>query len=86
MNRVLAECATTLDELRRDPAAVLASASASAGEEAVAILDHDKPAAYLIAADAYERLLERLDDAELAEVVQRLSQVDQAVNVTLDEI
>ncbi len=83
MNRVLAECATTLDELRRDPAAVLASA----GEEAVAILDHDKPAAYLIAADAYERLLERLDDAELAEVVrQRLSGVDQAVNVTLDEI
>jgi antitoxin StbD len=83
MNRVFAECATTLDELRRDPAAVLATA----GDEAVAILDQDKPAAYLISADAFEKLLERLDDAELAAVVkQRQLDLDQAVDVTLDEL
>ena len=83
LNRVFAECATTLDELRRDPDAV----PATAGDEAVAILDQDKPAAYLISADAFEKLLERLDDAELAEVVrQRLPDLDQAVDVTLDEL
>ncbi|MCG6941531.1 MAG: antitoxin [Thiohalocapsa sp.] len=81
MNRAFAECATTLEELRRDPAAVLATA----GDEALASLDQDRPAAYLISADAFERLLERLDDAELTEVVQqRQPDLDQAVDVTLD--
>jgi antitoxin StbD len=83
MNRVLAACATTLEELRRDPAAVLATAS----DETVAILHQDRPAAHLISADAFEKLLERLDDAELAEVVrQRQSDLDQAVDLTLDEL
>ena len=82
MNRVLAECATTLEELGRDPAGVLATV----GEEAVAIFDDDKPAAYLISAQAFEDLLERLDDAELASVVrQRQPELDRAVDVRLEE-
>ena len=83
MNRLLADCAATLDELRRDPAALLATA----GEEAVATLDGDKPAAYLISARAFEELLERLDDAELAETVRQWHwEIDQAVYMTLDAL
>jgi antitoxin StbD len=83
MNRLLAANATTLEELRRDPAAVLAAAA----EESVAILDHDKPAAHLVPAEVYEALLDRLDDAELAGTVRkRQAELDQAVDVTLDDL
>ncbi|MBK1631217.1 prevent-host-death protein [Thiohalocapsa halophila] len=69
--------------MRRHPAAVLATA----GEEAVATLDEDKPAAYLISAQAFEELLERLDDAELADTVrQRHWEIGQAVDTTLDAL
>ena len=36
----------------------------------VAILDHDKPAFYCIPAKAYEMLMDKLDDVELAAIVE----------------
>lgn len=36
----------------------------------VVILNHDEPAFYAVPAEAYELLMDRLDDVELAEIVR----------------
>jgi antitoxin StbD len=38
--------------------------------EAVAVLNHNRVMAYLVPADVYESMLERLDDLYLAELVK----------------
>jgi antitoxin StbD len=57
MEQVLAGRSVSITELKRSPSAVLEQA----GSEAVAVLNHNKPAAYLLPAHVYEAMLERLN-------------------------
>jgi antitoxin StbD len=55
--------------------------------EPVAILNHNRPTAYLIPASTYEEMLERLEDAELMEIVEsRKREKARAKEVSLDEL
>lgn len=51
----------------------------------IAILNHNTPVAYLITAEAYECLLDRLDDAELAQKINDRSD-QKSVEVSLDDL
>jgi len=51
----------------------------------VAILNHNKPAAYLVPAAAFEALLDKLEDVELAAVVKQ-SEGQAEVGISLDEL
>jgi antitoxin StbD len=83
MEPLLAELSATITELKKNPSAVIAQ---SAGQPVV-ILNHNRPAAYLIPAEAYEALLDRLDDLELAALIrEREGEKAQAVSVSLDEL
>ena len=42
-----------------------------AGGHPVAILNHNKPEAYLLSAKAYEKILEALDDLELIGIAEK---------------
>ena len=55
-----------ISALKLNPTAVIESAD---GREA-AILNRNKPVAYLLPADQYEALLDRLEDYELADMVR----------------
>ena len=63
---IYARTTVSMTDLRRNPSGVLADA----GDSPIAILNHNKPAAYLLSANAYEALLDRLEDAELTKVVK----------------
>ena len=65
MEQVLATRSVSITELKRSPSAVLAQA----GSEAVAVLNHNRPAAYLLPAHVYEAMLERLS-ADLRQTIQ----------------
>ena len=53
----------------------------------IAILNHNRPTAYLIPAETYEELLERLEDYQLGLIVQeRQDEKIRAVEVDIDEI
>jgi len=65
MEQVLASRSVSITELKRSPSAVLAQA----GSEAVAVLNHNRPAAYLLPPHVYEAMLERLS-AELRQTIQ----------------
>jgi len=54
---VLASRSVSITELKRSPSAVLEQA----GSEPVAVLNHNRPAAYLLSPHVYEAMLERLN-------------------------
>ena len=66
---IFAQQTVSMTDLRRNPSEVIEVANHSP----VAILNHNKPAAYLISAAAYEDMLEQLEDAALTKTVQASS-------------
>ena len=83
MRQVLADCSASISELKKTPTALLNEADGAA----IAILNHNKPAAYLVPAQMYEQLMEQLDDYELTKVVEsRRGDLSQAVEVSIDDL
>ena len=83
MNKVYANYSVSVSELKKNPSAVLKDS----GGESVAILNHNKPTAYLIPADLYGVLMEMAEDYGLAEIVkERQKEKEQAIKVSIDEI
>ncbi|HEY4371296.1 MAG TPA: type II toxin-antitoxin system prevent-host-death family antitoxin [Burkholderiales bacterium] len=57
MEQLFATRSVSITELKRSPSAVLEQA----GSEPVAVLNHNRPAAYLLPPHVYEAMLERLN-------------------------
>ncbi len=74
MEQVLASRSVSITELKRSPSAVLAQA----GSEPVAVLNHNRPAAYLLPPHVYEAMLERLS-ADLRQAIQEGIDSGQAI-------
>ena len=83
MRQILADCSASISELKKNPTALLNDSEGSP----IAILNHNKPAAYLIPAETYEWMVELIDDYQLGRLVEeRLKDKDQAVEVSLDDL
>jgi antitoxin StbD len=75
-SQILADVAASVSELKKNPMATVASGEGFP----VAILNHNEPVFYCVPAAAYERLMEQLEDVELAALVKaRQSQPEIAV-------
>lgn len=81
MKSIRADASISITELKRNPSAVIKAADG----ESVAVLVHNKPRAYLVPADTYERLLDRLEDLELAGLVRARATV-RRIKVKLGEL
>jgi len=83
MESVLARCSASISELKKNPSALIEQS----GGEPIAILNHNRPTAYLVPAATYEALLEKIEDYHLGVLVQeRRHEKVSAVEVTLDEL
>jgi len=83
MEAVLANCSASISDLKKNPSALI---DASDGEP-IAILNHNKPTAYLIPADTYQQILDRLEDYELGLIVRtREHEKAQAIEIDIDEL
>lgn len=60
MQTIHAEKTVSVTELKRNFSAILSQAE----DDPVAVLNHNRPEAYILSAAHYERLLERLEDLE----------------------
>lgn len=59
----------------------------TAGEKPVAVLNHNRPAFYMVTPKLFEALVEELSDRDLAELArQRLANKDGAVEVGIDSL
>lgn len=81
MQRMEAPVAVSVSDLKKSPTGVMARA----GGEAVAVLNHNRVMAYMVPADAYEAMIEQLDDLALAEIVRERAR-EKPVRVSLDEL
>jgi antitoxin StbD len=83
MESVLASCSASISELKKNPSALIAQSDG----EPIAILNHNRPTAYLIPAKTYETLLEKIEDYQLGVIVkERQNEKISAVDVALDEL
>ena len=83
MDTVLSTFAASVSALKRNPSRLLDEAEG----ETIAILNHNKPTAYLVPAERYEEMMEALDDLRLAEIVQeRAGEKGAAKEVNPDEL
>lgn len=83
MKAVLANCSASISELKRNPTALIDQADG----EPIAILNHNKPTAYLIPAETYEALLDSIEDYQLRIIVrERQNEKISAIEVAIDEL
>jgi antitoxin StbD len=83
MDAIYADYSVSMSEFKKNPAQVLRTA----GEKPVAVLNHNKPAFYMVTPKLFESLIEELADRELLQVArQRLAQKHQAIEVDVDQI
>ncbi len=78
---LLADFGISISELKKNPSAAIRAAEGAP----VAILNRNTPEAYLVPADAWEEILEALDDLRLAEIV-RARQGQKRIRVDIDDL
>ena len=66
IENLLARTSVSVTELKQSPSAVIEKAKGAP----VAVLNHNRPAAYLVPAATFAAMMERLDDLDLAELVR----------------
>ncbi len=83
MRPVLANYAATISELKKNPSALIEQSDG----EPIAILNRNRPAAYLIPAETYEALLEKIEDYELGLMVAaREHEKESAIELDIDDL
>lgn len=80
---VLAEACVGIGALRRNPAAVVAAAKL----QQVAILNRNKPVAYVISPEVWEYVTELVEDVKDAEIAEeRLAEDNEGIPVSLSDL
>jgi len=83
MQTLLAYQVASISELKKNPSRLIQEADG----QAIAILNHNTAAAYLVPTKTFERLIELADDNELRSIVaQRLSDHHSSIKVDIDDL
>lgn len=81
MQRVEADIAISVSDLKKNPSQVMAQADG----QAVAVLNHNRVMAYMVPAARFEAMMERLDDLDLAKTIQDRAD-ELPIRISLDEL
>lgn len=81
MQTMLATATVSISDLKKNPSDIINRAHGAP----VAILNHNRPTAYLVPAAAFEAIMEQLDDQYLIQLVKDRQQ-ERSVKVSLDEL
>ena len=81
MQNIFSEAAVSISDLKKNPSRILAEAACAP----VALLDQDRVMAYLVPAELYEQILERLDDFELAASAKARA-AEKSIRVSLEDL
>jgi antitoxin StbD len=83
MQPILSNYTASITELKKSPTQLLKDA----GNEAVAILNHNVASAYLVPSELYEKMIDIIDDYYLAkEVQERLNDGEKSFRINIDEL
>ena len=81
MDYLVAKSSVSITDLKKNPSAVIKEAEGAP----VAILNHNRPSAYLVPADTFEAMLEKLDDLEIKKTVRK-RQSEKSIPVSFDAL
>jgi antitoxin StbD len=81
MDYLVAKSSVSITDLKKNPSAVIKEAEGSP----VVILNHNRPSAYIVPADTFEAMLEKLDDLEIKNTVRK-RRGEKSIPVTLDAL
>jgi antitoxin StbD len=79
--RILTEMAASISELKANPMRVALSGDG----EPIAVLNRNEPAFYCIPAEAYEYLMDRIEDLELITLAEKRKS-EESVKVNLNDL
>ena len=79
--RILTEIAASISELKANPMRVALSGDG----EPIAVLNRNEPAFYCIPAEAYEYLMDRIEDLELITLAEKRKS-EESVKVNLNDL
>jgi antitoxin StbD len=79
MDYLVAKSSVSITDLKKNPSAVIKEAEGAP----VVILNHNRPSAYIVPADAFEAMLEKLDDLEIKNTVRKRRN-EKSIPVSLD--
>lgn len=83
MEYVYANLSASISEFKKNPSALLNQANG----ETVALLNHNRPTAYIVPAQAYENMLEALENLELLKLAEStLKEKGAAIRVKLEDL
>lgn len=80
-HQLLTETAASISELKANPMKVVASGNGMP----VVVLNRNEPAFYCVPANAYEAMMEMVDDLELLKLVKKRQQ-EKSIKVSLDDL
>jgi antitoxin StbD len=81
MQNIFADVTVSVSELKKNPTAVMADAQG----KPVAVLNHNRVMGYMVPAELYEAIMERLEDMELAALVKARAG-EKGIPVELDDL
>ena len=83
MDVIYADYSISMSEFKKNPAQVLRTA----GEKPVAVLNHNRPAFYMVTPKLFEALVEEFADRDLVDLArQRLANKGTAIEVDIDSL
>jgi antitoxin StbD len=83
MDVIYADLSISMSSFKKNPAEVLRNA----GEKPVAVLNHNRPAFYMVTPRLFEAIIEEMGDRDLVDLARkRLARKDTAIKVDIDEI
>lgn len=83
MQAILSNYSASITELKKSPSLLLEQA----GNEAIAILNHNVPSAYLVPSSVYENMMDIINDYYLSkEVEQRINDDAKPIKVEIDDL
>ncbi len=78
---ILADATTSISELKKNPMAVVDQGDGFP----VAVLNRNQPAFYCVPAEAYEKLMDKLEDMELNQIADSRKGQDR-IKVSIDDL
>ncbi len=83
MDAIYADYSISMSDFKKNPAQVLRTA----GEKPVAVLNHNRPAFYMVTPRLFEALVQELGDRDLVALArQRLTSTEPAIEVDVDAL
>lgn len=83
MEAILSNYSASITELKKSPTQLLKES----GDEAIAILNHNVPSAYLVPSALYEKMIDIIDDYHLSQEVEKaLEDKEKSIKVNIDDL